>query len=184
MDEIAAEAGTSKTVIYRHFGDRLGLYLAVCASVDSNILGDLQLALTHAGHGSGRAPLTGDSRAVIEAVIDSYFVQVERDPEVYRFVVRRPAVNVSHEDDPVVGISDTIAAVLQPIFAEALREAGRPTSAARIWAHGLIGFVRESADRWLADPDRPPRAEVVRHMADFATYGLTGALGLDRRSTT
>jgi AcrR family transcriptional regulator len=184
MDEIAAEAGTSKTVIYRHFGDRLGLYLAVCASVDSNVLGDLQQVLTHAGNASGDAPLSGDARAVIEAVIDSYFVQVERDPEVYRFVVRRPTLNVSPEDDPVIGISDTIADVLQPIFAEALRDAGQPTSAARIWAHGLIGFVRESADRWLADPDRPERAVVVRHMADFATFGLTGALGLDNRRTT
>ena len=28
MDEIAAQAGTSKTVIYRHFGDRAGLIAA------------------------------------------------------------------------------------------------------------------------------------------------------------
>ena len=34
MDEIAAEAGTSKTVIYRHFGDKAGLYLAVVEAVD------------------------------------------------------------------------------------------------------------------------------------------------------
>lgn len=181
MDEIAAEAGTSKTVIYRHFGDRLGLYLAVCASVDSNVLRDLQDVLTHAGDVAGHAPLAGDARAVIEAVIDSYFVQVERDPEVYRFVVRRPTLNVSPEDDPVIGISDTIADVLQPIFAEALRDAGQPTSASRIWAHGLIGFVRESADRWLADPDRSPRPEVVRHLAEFATHGLSGVLGLESR---
>ncbi|WP_446664944.1 TetR/AcrR family transcriptional regulator [Flexivirga sp. B27] len=183
MDEIAAEAGTSKTVIYRHFGDRLGLYLAVCQSVDTNVLGDLQQALSHAGDDPG-VGLTGDAPAVIEAVIDSYFAQVERDPEVYRFVVRRPTLNVSPEHDPVIGISDTIADVLQPIFEDALREAGQPITAARIWAHGLIGFVRESADRWLADPDRLPRSAVVRHMAQFASYGLAGALGLDTRSTT
>lgn len=184
MDEIAAEAGTSKTVIYRHFGDRLGLYLAVCASVDNNVLGDLRQVLDAAGTDSGGRPLTGDARPVIEAVINSYFAQVERDPEVYRFVVRRPAVTVSHEDDPVIGISDTIAGVLQPIFADALQTAGQPTTAAHIWAHGLIGFVRESADRWLADPHRPPRAVVVRHLAEFATYGLSGALGLETRSAT
>lgn len=183
MDEIAAQAGTSKTVIYRHFGDRLGLYLAVCASVDNNVLGDLQQVLDAAGDPAG-TPLTGDTRAVIEAVIDSYFTQVERDPEVYRFVVRRPALNVAPEDDPVIGISDTIAGVLQPIFADALQAAGQPVTASRIWAHGLIGFVRESADRWLADPDRPPREVVVRHLAEFATYGLAGALGLDSRSAT
>lgn len=184
MDEIAAEAGTSKTVIYRHFGDRLGLYLSVCASVDNNVLGDLRQALDAAGDGAGRTPLAGDTRTVIEAVIDSYFAQVERDPEVYRFVVRRPALNVSPEDDPVIGISDTIAGVLQPIFAEALEAAGQSTAPSGIWSHGLIGFVRESADRWLADPDRPPRAVVVRHLAEFATYGLSGALGPNTRSHT
>ncbi|RNI21633.1 TetR/AcrR family transcriptional regulator [Flexivirga caeni] len=182
MDEIAAQAGTSKTVIYRHFGDRLGLYLSVCASVDNNVLGDLRQVLQSAGEATNSGPLADDPRAVIEAVIDSYFAQVERDPEVYRFVVRRPALNVALEDDPVIGISDTIAGVLEPIFAEALEAADQPATAAHIWAHGLIGFVRESADRWLADPDRPPRAVVVRHLAEFATYGLSGALNLDSRS--
>jgi AcrR family transcriptional regulator len=182
MDEIASEAGTSKTVIYRHFGDRLGLYLAVCASVDASIMGDLQDALAKASRGSGQTPLSGDPRTVVEAVIDSYFVQVERDPEVYRFVVRRPALNVAPEDDPVIGISDTIADVLQPIFADALRVAGRRPTAARIWAHGLIGFVRESADRWLADSDRQSRRVVVRQLAEFASFGLVGVLGLETGS--
>ena len=45
MDEIAAEAGTSKTVLYRHFGDKAGLYLAVVESVDRLVAGDLQRAL-------------------------------------------------------------------------------------------------------------------------------------------
>ncbi|NNG38948.1 TetR/AcrR family transcriptional regulator [Flexivirga sp. ID2601S] len=182
MDEIAAEAGTSKTVIYRHLGDRMGLYLAVCESVDNRILGDVQKVLSEVdavGTTTGATPFAGHARALIEAVIDSYLRQVERDPEVYRFVVRRPTLNVSPEQDPVAGISDTIAQVLAPIFADALRAAGQDTTAARIWAHGLIGFVRESADRWLADPDRPPREVVVRHLAAFASVGLTGVLGID-----
>jgi AcrR family transcriptional regulator len=37
MEEIAAQAGTSKTVIYRHFGDRAGLYAAVVANVHDYI---------------------------------------------------------------------------------------------------------------------------------------------------
>lgn len=183
MEEIAAEAGTSKAVIYRHFGDRLGLYLAVCGAVDHNVLADLQQVLHRAGEGTGSAPSAGDTRAVVEAVIASYFAQVERDPEVHRFVVRRPAVHLSPGDDPVMALGDTITDVLEPIFADALAAAGRPTTASRIWAQGLIGFVRESADRWLADPQRPPRAVVVRYVAEFATHGLCGALGPDRRST-
>src|SRR5215212_2111336 len=38
MEEIAAEAGTSKTVVYRHFSDRTGLYVAVCTRVASHLL--------------------------------------------------------------------------------------------------------------------------------------------------
>ena len=38
MEEIAAEAGTSKTVVYRHFADRAELYVAVCNRVASQLL--------------------------------------------------------------------------------------------------------------------------------------------------
>ncbi|TWE11598.1 TetR/AcrR family transcriptional regulator [Rudaeicoccus suwonensis] len=178
MDEIAAEAGTSKTVIYRHMGDRLGLYLAVCESVDDRILTDLHKSLTDvdAAHAAAHELTSGHTREMTVAVIDSYLRQVERDPEVYRFVVRRPQLNIPPEQDPVIGLSDTIAGVLEPIFAAALTIAGKDVEPARLWAHGLIGFVRESADRWLADPDRAPRASVVAHLADFAAVGLTGVL--------
>ena len=43
MDEIAAQAGTSKTVLYRHFGDKAGLYAAVVESVHDFILRTLPL---------------------------------------------------------------------------------------------------------------------------------------------
>ena len=45
MDDIAAEAGTSKTVIYRHFEDRAGLYRAVVERVDQRVVGDVVAAL-------------------------------------------------------------------------------------------------------------------------------------------
>ena len=41
LDDIAAEAGTSKPVIYRHFGDRPGLYRAVVEKTAQFILDDL-----------------------------------------------------------------------------------------------------------------------------------------------
>ena len=37
MDEIAAAAGTSKTVVYRHFTDRTELYVAVCTRVAAQL---------------------------------------------------------------------------------------------------------------------------------------------------
>lgn len=182
MDEIAAEAGTSKTVIYRHLGDRTGLYLAVCEVADGLILGDFEKAL-HAGGMTDALtrPLPSDVRPLLVAVIDSYLRLVERDPELYRFVVRRPLLDTAPDHDPIVGLTDAIADRLAGIFTAALTGVREDAaSAARLWSHGLIGFVRESADRWLAEsPDeRPSREQIVGLLAEFAAGGLTGVLGL------
>src|SRR4051794_16988985 len=45
MDEIAAEARTSKTVVYRHFADRAELYVAVCTRVAAQLLPKLRAAM-------------------------------------------------------------------------------------------------------------------------------------------
>lgn len=169
MDEIAAEAGTSKTVVYRHLGDRLGLYLAVCDAVDRIILRDLDKAID-----AGGPDLVGDQVSAVAAVIDSYLRLVERDPELYRFVVRRPLADVDPEADPVAGLTDAIAARLQTILLAAMTHPD--PEAARIWGHGLVGFVREAADRWLSEPDRIPRDDIVGHLARFAGAGITGIL--------
>lgn len=175
MDEISAAAGTSKTVVYRHLGDRLGLFRAVCETVDARILKDFRRAL--AAGGADRTDTLGtDPRPVVVAVLDSYLALVEKDPEVYRFVTRRPLVDVPVEEDPLAGLSDTIAHALADLLRATLEAHGRDTSAAGPWAHGLVGFVRESADRWLTTPDRAPRAVMVEQLADLAAYGLSGVL--------
>ncbi len=169
MDEIAAEAGTSKTVLYRHLGDRWGLYLAVCESVDRLITRDFTSALKQLSD----APVQlGDRSGVVEAAIDSYLALVEHDPEVYRFVTRSPQVDVPREQDPVTGLATTIAARLTEVVAADLAAAGQDTASAAILAHGLVGFVREAADRWMTETDRAPRAELVRQLAQFASVGL------------
>ncbi|WP_186525893.1 TetR/AcrR family transcriptional regulator [Leekyejoonella antrihumi] len=182
MDEIAAQAGTSKTVIYRHLGDRLGLYLAVCEAVDAQIMSDLRQALSpqiapSAGASHPAESLLGRNlHEVLMAVIDAYLHLVERDPEVYRFVVRRPLLGVPPESDPVVGLTNAIADTLTQIFSTALTTADKDPAPAATWAHGLIGLVRAAADRWLGNPAREPREVIVRHLADFAAVGLTGVL--------
>ncbi|XAS77462.1 TetR family transcriptional regulator [Dermatophilaceae bacterium Sec6.4] len=174
MDEIAAVAGTSKTVIYRHLGDRLGMYLAVCASVDRLILANFGAALQTSG--ATHRVRTNNPQAVVVAAIDSYLALVEHDPEVYRFVTRPPQVDVPRDADPVIGLSATIAHRLTELLAVDLRETGRDETFAPILAHGLVGLVRESADRWMTDPDRAPRSVIVAQLAEFAAIGLNGLL--------
>ncbi|HEU5144888.1 MAG TPA: helix-turn-helix domain-containing protein, partial [Dermatophilaceae bacterium] len=95
MDEIAAEAGTSKTVIYRHFEDKAGLYRAVAARIDQRVVRKVGASLAAAA-----AP-GGDLRELIASTVDAYLSLVDSDAEVYRFVVRRPLVERPLADDPV-----------------------------------------------------------------------------------
>ena len=97
MDDIAAVAGTSKTVFYRHFTDRAGLYAAVAGRVDENIMRDVAAA---AGGRRG-------GRAVIAASIEAYLRLVEEEPDW--FAVHGPLARTAMAD-----AVERLRAVLKP----------------------------------------------------------------------
>jgi AcrR family transcriptional regulator len=181
MDDIAAAAGTSKTVFYRHFTDRAGLYAAVSQSVDARILRDLGSAMGAADTDTGLSPdlaSAGGSgaspRAVISAAIDSYLALVERDPEVYRFVVNAPLLDAPSGGDPALAVTSHIADQMSALLGAALTSVGRDPSAAAVWGAGVVGMVRAAADQWLADPALT-RTELTTHLTDLAWGGLSAA---------
>src|SRR5688572_6960411 len=45
MDQLAAAAGITKPILYRHFGDRAGLVAAIAKRFADSLLQDLQAAL-------------------------------------------------------------------------------------------------------------------------------------------
>lgn len=141
MDEIAAEAGTSKTVFYRHFTDRAGLYAAVAERVAHTIMRDI----TSATEGGVSAGSRAAGRAVVAAAIDAYLRLVEEEPQVYRFIVSAPLLETA-PSDPSGPVSARIADRIAALFESELRSGGLR---ARVWAHGVVGMVRAAADDWL-----------------------------------
>ncbi len=168
MDEIAAQAGTSKTVIYRHFGDRAGLYRAVAQAVHTYILEDLTAAL--------RLTDVTDIGRLTADLADSYLALVERDPEIYRFVMSPPIDSAVTPVDPAAGLPTLIGDRLEAALAHQLRETGQDPSCATTWGHGLVGFIRAAADRWMASDPRPPRHEIVSHITALFVPALTAGL--------
>ncbi len=169
MEEIAAEAGTSKTVVYRHFADRSELYVAVCARVSEQLTRKLREAMRDTDH----------PRQMLAAAVETYLAFLEADPEVYRFVVHhplpdRPVDPTGRPVDPIANLSGLVGHEAAAIMAVALRRAGRDPAAAEPWGHGLVGLIRSAADWWL-QADRPmPRAELGAHLTDLAWAGLSG----------
>lgn len=168
MDEIAAQAGTSKTVIYRHFGDRAGLYAAVVASVHEFIHHDLSATLEFTD--------PEDLGTLAHDLADAYLSLVERDPHIYRFVLSPPSPDVAATVDPLGGLPELIGDHVSAAIADHLTRRGQDPSAAAIWGHGLVGFIRAAADRWIAAEPREPRAAVVAHIDAFFTPALANGL--------
>jgi AcrR family transcriptional regulator len=169
MDEIAAEAGTSKTVVYRHFADRSDLYVAVCARVAEQLTRRLREAMAGTDH----------PRQMVAVAVDTYLAFLEADPEVYRFVVHqrladRPVDPTGRPLDPISNLSSLVGQEASRLVALGLRRAGQDPAAAAPWGHGLVGLIRSAADWWL-EADRPmPRAELAAHLTDLAWTGLSG----------
>lgn len=157
MDEVAAEAKTSKTVIYRHFGDRAGLYREVTSKVERRITRQMQEALAE----------RVDARDLVARVVDAYLSLVERDPDVYRFVLRPPLVEGPVADDHVHGITTRVAELLTEVL-EPVAGAGR----AATWATAIVGSVHACANQWMAQPDPAPRAQLTHQLTDLAWGGL------------
>jgi hypothetical protein len=143
--------------------------------VDALILRDVTTALGGTDLGSAGGPDAAAPRRLIAAAIDSYLQLVERDPEVYRFVVGAPLLDRPTGGDPAGPVTSHIAEQMSAVLAPALEAAGRDTTAAAVWGPGLVGMVRAAADQWLAAADPMPRERLAEHLTDLAWGGLSSA---------
>ncbi len=181
VDEIAAEAGTSKTALYRHFSDKEQLYLAVAETVSRRILTDL--AAAGAAHERPRSALG--------AVIATYLRLVADDPDVYWFVTHLPAsssgtsgtASAGGASDPLAGLTSAVSSEIAAAIARRLVDGGVDARTAEPWSHALVGMVRSAADHWMrtrslpsADGARPATAdELAAQLTALAWGGLSRA---------
>lgn len=177
MDELAARAGTSKTVVYRHFADRSQLHLAVCARVAEVLTSQVREAMDGVEH----------PRDKTAAGIGAYLRLIEHDAEVYRFVVHRPLVarpvggpatdlELRGEQDPVGDLASLVGDQAAAVIADQLRRGGKDTTAATTWGHAIVGLVRGAGDNWLARPAGITRTQLADQLTDLTWAGLSGVM--------
>jgi AcrR family transcriptional regulator len=171
MDDIAAQAGVSKPILYRHFTDRADLWLAVGRRVNDELLTAMSSALL-----VDRPP-----RETIAAVVDTYLALIEEDPEIYRFVVHGSLADRGMSSDLVHAQMAVMAAEVARVLGDRLREAGVDSGGAEPWAHGIVGMVQAAADWWI-DRRSMSRAALVAYLTSLISTGIEGLFGdaLDR----
>ncbi|HEY8372463.1 MAG TPA: TetR/AcrR family transcriptional regulator [Pseudonocardiaceae bacterium] len=165
MDEIAAEAGVSKPVLYRHFTDKADLYLAVSRRATEMLMQRLAPALQ-----GGGSPL-----GWIRTAVDTYLATIEEYPELYRFMVRRSFADQPVEHDPVAEDKAMIATVLARILGELLRAFRLDSGAAEPWSYALVGMVQTAGDWWL-ERQTMSRESLTEYLTELIWHALDGTL--------
>lgn len=168
MDEIAAEAGVTKPILYRHFGDKAGLSQALGKRYLELLLRRLHEALDRETEPAGR----------LSATIDAYLELVEKEPEIYRFVIQETiaelATTIAERRQGGAAASSFLrgvaAEVTHLLRAEAERF-GVDVEYAEEWAHGIVGMVHLAGDRWL-ERRTMPRAKLVESLTTLLLGGL------------
>ncbi|HEV7932511.1 MAG TPA: TetR family transcriptional regulator [Actinomadura sp.] len=159
MAAIAAEAGISKPILYRHFGDKSGLYQALAERHTRKLIETVRAEF-----------LRSDSlRARTRATIDVYLSAISDNLNLYRFLMHR----ASAEDAAIHSAMSTVIRGLSRELAEVLMAEGeaREGAQAYVWGHAIVGMVQTAGDWWL-DHQEVPRETVVESLADLVLDGL------------
>ncbi|MGP3925878.1 MULTISPECIES: TetR family transcriptional regulator [unclassified Streptomyces] len=170
MNAIAAEAGITKPILYRHFGDKGGLYRALAARHTDALLDSLRAALD--------APT--DRRDRVEHTLDTYLAAIEARPQVYRFLMHPSDDTQPGEQGFDVGrhsapLLRRMGEELAQVIAERVDLGPGGDELARVWGHGIVGMMHAAGDWWLRE--RPcSRAQLVRSLADLL-WGRLAAAG-------
>ncbi|KIZ16726.1 TetR family transcriptional regulator [Streptomyces natalensis] len=161
MNAIAAEAGITKPILYRHFGDKGGLYRALAVRHTDALLANLRTALD--------APVLRRDR--VEATLDAYLVAIETRPQVYRFLMHPAEQQGQAESGFDVGrhsapLLRRLGEELAKVISDRLDLGPEGEERARVWGHGIVGMMHAAGDWWLRE--RPcSREKLVEHLTDL-----------------
>jgi AcrR family transcriptional regulator len=164
--EIAAAAGITKPVLYRHFTDRADLQRAVGEEAAEMLMERVAPELD-----PDREPIE-----LIRGVIDAFLAGIEAEPELWRFVVHHPI-----ERAPIAEVLDNaheqIARTLTTLIGERLRALGLDSGGAEAWAQGLVGMVHSAGDWWL-ERRTMSRAALTDYLTTLIWGGVSGVLAM------
>jgi AcrR family transcriptional regulator len=161
MDEIAAEIGVSKTVLYRYFVDKNDLTTAVMMRfAQTTLIPNMAAALSS----------NLDGYALTREIIRGYVDTVAAEPEIYPFVMANSSASKSKA---VADSEQIIARMLAVVLRRRMASVGMDTSGAEPWAFHTVGGVQLATHSWMSNP-RMTSDQLIDYLTMLSWNALCG----------
>lgn len=161
MDEIAAEIGVSKTVLYRYFVDKNDLTTAVMMRfAQTTLIPNMAAALSS----------DLDGYELTREIIRVYVETVAAEPEPYQFVM---ANNSASKSKAVATSEQIIARMLAVMLRRRMSAVGMDTSGVVPWAYHTVGGVQLATHSWMTDR-RMSADELIDYLTMLSWNALCG----------
>ena len=161
MDEIAAEIGVSKTVLYRYFVDKNDLTTAVMMRfAQTTLIPNMASAMS--------SDLDGFelTREIIRVYVDT----VAAEPEIYPFVFANSSASKSKA---IADSEQIIARMLAVVLRRRMAHAGMDTGGVDAFAFHTVGGVQLATHSWMSNP-RMKAEQLIDYLTMLSWSALRG----------
>jgi AcrR family transcriptional regulator len=157
VPNIAVRARVPVGSVYEYFMDKTALYLAVLDKQWDEFISGMHEALAS----------TTDAAQRLRAVVEEYFVQVERRNTTLLF--DRQVSDVAEVRERLDRFTSEWADVIKDVVAT---DHDLSDEASKLVAVGVAGATQAVGRSWLSDEACVPRSEIVRTVMDLVLHGI------------
>jgi AcrR family transcriptional regulator len=164
MGDIAAEGNLTKPVVYACFKSKAGLGRAMLEHYLIQIRREALIAM-----GGER-----DQRAIVRAIVAPLVAFVEREPDIYRFLIVALGTCASPGSPSLFGPLDLLAEQLSLGFDTVFKRSGADHRPAEMLAYSVLAAAFASVEWWDRRTPRLTSAdEITEWISDFICGGLS-----------
>ncbi|WP_051406989.1 TetR/AcrR family transcriptional regulator [Nocardia sp. CNY236] len=160
MDEIAAEIGVSKTVLYRYFSDKNDLVRATMQRfIETTLMPRVYSAIS----------LDADEYQLVRSALSEYVGTVDEDPEVYRFIMGNGAADQSS----LAEFEKLFAEVVCTVITDRAQKHGVRTEGTELASYMLVGGI-QLATHWWTTHKSLPHETVIDYLTMLVWSAVEG----------